>query len=70
MGEMVSLIADAAAKNPSLPGFMAILAVAHLEAGYEEAARELVDEGAAESFTLPGDGGWFETRDGQPTRGS
>ena len=60
MGEMVSLIADAAAKNPSLPGFMAILAVAHLEAGYEEAARELVDEGAAESFTLPKDGGWFD----------
>jgi class 3 adenylate cyclase/tetratricopeptide (TPR) repeat protein len=60
LGEMVSLIADAAEQNPSLPSFRAVLATARLEAGDEEAARELVDEGAAVSFALPDDGGWFD----------
>jgi tetratricopeptide (TPR) repeat protein len=60
LGEMVSLIADAAEQNPSMPTFRAVLAAAHLESGNEEAARELVDEAAADSFSLPGDNAWFD----------
>ncbi len=55
----MSLIADAAEQNPAIPAYRAVLAVAHLEAGNEEAARELVDEAAADSFALPDDSGWF-----------
>ncbi len=59
LGEMVSLIADVAERNP-IPTFRAVLAAAHLDAGNEETARELVDEGAANSFALPDDTGWFD----------
>ena len=60
MGELVSLIADAVEQNPSIPTYRAVLAAAHLDAGNEEAARELVDEGAADSFSLPDDTAWFD----------
>jgi class 3 adenylate cyclase/tetratricopeptide (TPR) repeat protein len=60
MGELVSLIADTADQNPSIPTFSGVLAAAHLDAGDEAAARELVDEAAADSFTLPDDNGWFD----------
>jgi tetratricopeptide (TPR) repeat protein len=60
MGELVSLIADAADRNPSMPAFRAVLAVALLDAGDEAAARELVDEAAADSFSLPEDSAWFD----------
>jgi len=59
-GELVSLVADAVEQNPSLPVFRAVLAAAHLDGGNEEAARELVDEGAAGSFSFPDDSGWFD----------
>jgi len=60
MGELVSLIADSAKQNPSIPTFKAVLAAAHLDAGDEAAAQELVDEAAADSFSLPEDGAWFD----------
>ena len=60
LGELVSLIADVAEQNPAIPAYRAVLAAAHLDAGNEEAARELVDEGAADSFALPEDIGWFD----------
>ena len=60
MGELVSLIADAVEQNPSIPAYRAALAAANLDAGNEEAARELVDEAAADSFALPEDNAWFD----------
>ena len=60
MGELVSLIADVAEQNPSIPTYRTVLAAAHLDAGNEDAARELVDEGAADSFSLPDDPAWFD----------
>jgi class 3 adenylate cyclase/tetratricopeptide (TPR) repeat protein len=60
MGELVSLIADTAEQNPSMPTFRAALAAAHLDVGDEAAARELVDEAAADLFSLPEDSGWFD----------
>jgi tetratricopeptide (TPR) repeat protein len=60
LGELVSLIADAAEGNPSMPAFKAVLAAALLDAGDEAAARELVDEAATHSFSLPEDNAWFD----------
>jgi class 3 adenylate cyclase/tetratricopeptide (TPR) repeat protein len=57
-GEMVPLIADVAQRNPAIPTYRAVLAVAHLEAGDEPAARDLFDEVAAASFCLPEDVAW------------
>ena len=57
-GEMVPLIVDVAEKNPALPAYRAVLAVAHLEAGDEDAARTIFDEAAATSFRLPEDTAW------------
>ena len=59
LGELASLIADAAEQNPAIPAYRAVLAIAHLETGNDEAARELVDQGAADSFAMPDDSGWF-----------
>jgi tetratricopeptide (TPR) repeat protein len=36
------------------------LAAAHLDAGNEAAARELVEEAATHSFSLPDDSAWFD----------
>jgi DNA-binding SARP family transcriptional activator/tetratricopeptide (TPR) repeat protein len=59
-GELVAFVADAASKNPSIPTYKAGLAVALLEAGDENGARQLVDQAAAESFSLPEDVAWLE----------
>ena len=59
-GELVSLIASAADDNPSIPTFKAGLAVARLESGDEDGARQLVGQAAAQSFSLPEDSAWFE----------
>ena len=58
--ELVSLIADAAEENPSMPAYRGVLAAALLDAGDEAAARELVDEAATHSFSLPEDNAWFD----------
>ncbi len=60
LGELESVIADAVEQNPSIPAYEAVLAAAHLDAGNEEAARELVEEAAARSFALPEDQPWFD----------
>jgi tetratricopeptide (TPR) repeat protein len=60
MGELVSLITDSAEQNPSMPTFKAILAAAHLDAGDEETARELVAVAATHSFSLPEDNAWLD----------
>jgi class 3 adenylate cyclase/tetratricopeptide (TPR) repeat protein len=60
LGELVSLVADAAEQNPTMPVYRAALAAAYLHAGNEEAARELVDGAAADSFALPDDNTWFD----------
>jgi class 3 adenylate cyclase len=60
LGELVSLIADGAEQFPSIPAYRAGLAAANLDAGDEAAARELVDEAAADSFLMPEDSAWFD----------
>jgi DNA-binding SARP family transcriptional activator len=59
-GELVSRIASAADENPAIPTFKAGLALALLDSGDDSGARELVERAAAESFSLPEDGAWFE----------
>ncbi len=60
MAELVSLLADIAEQNPSMPVYRAALAAAHLDGGNEETARKMVDEAAADSFCLPDDNAWFD----------
>jgi class 3 adenylate cyclase/tetratricopeptide (TPR) repeat protein len=60
IGELVALIADTAEQNPSMPTFKATLAAAHLDDDDQAAARGLVDEAAADSFSLPDDSAWFD----------
>jgi hypothetical protein len=60
LGELVSLIADAANENPSLPTYKAGLTAALLQSGDRNGARQLVGQAAAESFALPEDGAWLE----------
>jgi class 3 adenylate cyclase/tetratricopeptide (TPR) repeat protein len=60
LGELVSLIADAAEQFPSIPAYRAGLAAANLDAGDEAAAQELIDEAAAHSFSMPEDSAWFD----------
>ena len=59
-GELVSLVADAANEHPSIPTYKAGLAVALLESGDRNGARQLVGRAAAESFSLPEDVAWLE----------
>jgi DNA-binding SARP family transcriptional activator/tetratricopeptide (TPR) repeat protein len=66
-GELVSLIADAAKENPSIPTYKAGLAAALLESGDEDEARQLVRRAAAESFSLPEDIAWLEGITGYAT---
>jgi hypothetical protein len=61
MAELVSLIADTADQNPSIPTSRAALAAANLDAGDEAAAQEPVDEAAADSFSLPRSHRWRRT---------
>ncbi len=58
-GEVVPLIADAADRNPAIPSYKAALAAANLDGGNEVAARDLIDEAAALSFSVPEDFSWF-----------
>jgi hypothetical protein len=60
LGELKSLIAESAGQNPTIPAFRAFLAGAHLDVGDEPAARELIEESAAVSFSLPDDNAWFD----------
>ena len=60
LGELESLIAESAGQNPTIPALRAALAAAHLDAGDEAAARELIDGAAALSFSLPDDSAWFD----------
>jgi len=60
LGELMSLIAESAAQNPTIPAFQAFFAGAHLDAGDESAAQELIEEAAAVSFSLPDDNAWFD----------
>ena len=60
MAELESLISESAEQNPTIPAFRAALAAAHLDAGDEAAARELIDEAAAVSFSLPDDSAWYD----------
>jgi class 3 adenylate cyclase/tetratricopeptide (TPR) repeat protein len=59
-GEVVALIAEAADQNPAIPAYKGALSNAHLEAGDETAARELVDRAAVRSFSAPEDTAWFD----------
>ena len=59
-GEVAPLIADAAERNPAIPTYKAVLAAAYLEGGNLAAARELIDEAATRSFSLPEDQAWFD----------
>ena len=58
--EVAPLIADTVERNPAIPTYKAALAAAYLEGGNEAAARELIDEAAAGSFSLPEDTAWFD----------
>jgi len=60
LGELVSLINQAVTENPGLPAFRPVLALAHLEAGNNATALDLLDEGAADGFaSLPLDFIWM-----------
>jgi DNA-binding SARP family transcriptional activator len=60
LGELVSLAADAANENPSIPTYRAGLAAALFESGDHNGARELVERATAQSFSLPEDVAWLE----------
>jgi class 3 adenylate cyclase len=55
LGELVDLVAAAAAESPGEPAVRAVLAGAYAEAGREEEARELLGAEAAVNFAHPHD---------------
>jgi tetratricopeptide (TPR) repeat protein len=60
LGELVPLIDQVVTENPGLPAFRPILASAHLEAGNDATALELLDSAAADGFaSLPLDFVWM-----------
>ncbi len=60
LGELVSLIEQAVADNPGIPGFRPILASAHLDAGNDVTALGLLESAAADGFaSLPVDFLWM-----------
>jgi len=60
LGEMVSLIDQAVVENPGLPAFRPVLAAAHLDAGSDATARDLLNSAAADDFaSLPLDFIWM-----------
>jgi class 3 adenylate cyclase/tetratricopeptide (TPR) repeat protein len=60
LGELVSLIDQAVIENPGLPAFRPILAAAHLEAGNDATALDLLHSAAADDFaSLPPDFVWM-----------
>ena len=60
LSELVSLIDQAVTENPGLPAFRPVLAAAHLEAGNDATALDLLDAGASDGFaSLPLDFIWM-----------
>ena len=60
LSELVSLIDEVVRENPGLPAFRPILALAHLEAGNDAIAVELLDSAATDGFaSLPLDFVWL-----------
>ncbi|MGP8058475.1 MAG: ATP-binding protein [Acidimicrobiales bacterium] len=60
LGELVPLLADVVEENPGIPAYRAGLASAHLEAGDDDAARQLLEAASRDGFTLPPDSTWFD----------
>ena len=60
LGEIVSLVANAVAQHPSVPAYRAALTKAHLHANDHDAARRLIDEAAADVFSLPENNAWLD----------
>jgi tetratricopeptide (TPR) repeat protein len=59
MGELVPFITQAAADNPNLPTYIAVLAMAYVEGDRLDEARHLLEEFAADDFDLPVDQEWL-----------
>jgi tetratricopeptide (TPR) repeat protein len=60
LGELISVIDEAVTANPGLPAFRPVLASAHLEAGNDATALELLDSAALDGFaSLPLDFVWL-----------
>ena len=60
LGEILSLIEQAALENPSVPAFRAWLALAHYECGHREKARRLLEVAQTEGFeNIPRDTTWL-----------
>jgi hypothetical protein len=60
LGELMSLIDQAVTENPGLPAFRPVLAAAHLEAGNDGIALDLLTAGASDGFgSLPLDFIWM-----------
>ncbi len=60
LGELVSLIDEAVRQNPGLPAFRPILATAHLEAGNDATALDLLLSASTDNFaSLPFDFIWM-----------
>jgi len=60
LGELVSLIASVAELNSAIPSYRAVLAAAHLDAGDNVSAGELVEAAAIDGFALPMDAAWLD----------
>ncbi len=58
--EFVSLIAEVAEANPTIPSYTAALACAQLDAGNESEALRLLEAGAEEAFSLPPHAPWMD----------
>ncbi len=58
LGEMVPLIEQAAADNPGLPAFQAVLAMAYVEAGDDDRAHQIFDDARNLDFPAPENMNW------------
>jgi class 3 adenylate cyclase len=58
--EFVSLIAEVAEANPTIPSYTAALACAQLEAGNESEALRLLEAAAQQAFSLPPQAPWMD----------
>jgi tetratricopeptide (TPR) repeat protein len=59
MGALIPFITQAAADNPGLPVYSAVLAMAYVEGDRIDEARHLLEESAADNFDLPVNGEWL-----------
>jgi tetratricopeptide (TPR) repeat protein len=60
LGELVGMVDKAVADNPGLPGFRAILAATHLDAGNHSTALAILEQAAGDGFaSLPLDFVWM-----------